>query len=63
MRGVFERRINVLSLKTRIVPENLFERRPGAQKLQDVGDAHSQSANAGVPPALSFVNRYSLEAL
>ena len=64
MGGVFNGRVDVLSFEKGIIGQNLVEGCAVGEKLKNVADANTLTANAGRPPHLpsSTVIRLSLSA-
>jgi len=63
MGGEFEGGQNVVVLEIGIVAEDLFMGCARSEKLEDIGDANAQAADAGPSTAFSFLNSDALKTL
>jgi hypothetical protein len=63
MRRVLNRGVNVFLFEKRVVRQNLVEARTVGQKLKNVGDSNSQSANTWPASTLAFLDSDSLQSL
>ena len=63
VRGVFNRRVDVLPFEEGVVGQNLVKAGTVREKLKYVADTHALPANTGTAPAFTFFDGDSLESV